>query len=160
MKVSIKINSVKTNTYKVRAKTYDEARDVLANRDASGCYEANPTYSYGYDKSGEVDAITIVSKPAITMPSWSEASKLKGEEKKNWTAMIKALHAHEHEHAAIFERDARAFKAEREKAGGFPKGDIGKVMEAFFADSQKNQDAFDKKTDHGAKKGVALPPVS
>lgn len=159
MKVTIKIERVKKIPYQVKAKSYDEVRSFFDRRGSAACYEANPTYKFSFDKDQKINSITIVSKPTIAWPKWPYSSKLKGEEKKNWDAMIKALAKHEDGHVAIFEADAKAFKAEREKMGGFPKGDIGKVMTAFFTKCQKNQNMYDAKTDHGGKEGVKLPPV-
>lgn len=160
MKVTIKIERVKEVPFQVRAKTYDEAQAFFDRRGSAACYEANPSYKFGFDDAKNVDSIAIVSKPTIAFPNWSLASKLKGQEKKNWDAMIKALRKHEDGHVAIFDADARAFKAAREKEGGFPKKEIDKVMAEFFGDSQKNQDKYDTRTGHGAKEGVELPPAN
>jgi len=158
MKVTVKIDKVKEVPFKVVAKTYEEAATFLEKRGSAACYEANPTYKFKHS-DGEITEITVHSKPTIAFPKWAQASKLKGEEKKHWDAMIKALHTHEDGHVKIFDTDAKAFKKEQEKAGGFPKGDIGRVMNEFFAACQKNQDAYDKRTNHGIKQGVVLPAL-
>lgn len=157
MQVKIKIEKVKKNKFTVKAKTYDEARDFLINRGSAACYMANPTYNYAKNKDGQVTSITIISKPAFEWPDWPGASKLKGDEKKHWDKMIKALGTHENGHVKIFETDAKAFKKSREKDGDFPVDDVKGVMFDFFSESQKHQDAYDKKTKHGQTQGVVLP---
>ena len=157
MKVVLKIPSPGTAAYKVKGKDYSEAANYLINKPYSACYEANPAYSHKFNDAGNTHQITITAKPTITMPQWAGAVKLKGDEKKWWGSMMRALAKHEAKHHKIFETDARAFKKAAEAAGDFPKAETAGKMAAFFVGSQSNQDKYDKRTSHGEKEGVSLP---
>ncbi len=157
MKVNLKIPSPKTVNYTVNGKDYTEAANYLLNKPFAACYNANPTYSHKFNNNGNTHEITITAKPTITFPKWNGASKLKGDEKKYWTSMIRALAKHEAHHHKIFETDAKKFKKDTEAAGDFPKGETAGKMSTFFSDSQTNQDKYDTRTSHGEKEGVTLP---
>lgn len=157
MKVNLKIASPKTKPYKVKGKDYTEAANFLINKPFSACYEANPSYKHKFNNEGQTNEITLTAKPTITMPQWPGASKLKGDEKKWWAAMMKALAKHEDGHHKIFDKDAKKFKKDTEAAGDFPKGETAGKMTTFFTSSQGNQNTYDSKTNHGEKEGVTLP---
>lgn len=157
MKVILKIASPKTINYKVKGKDYTEAAIFLLDKPFSACYEANPTFAFKKDKSGNTSQITITAKPTITMPQWAGASKLKGDEKKWWNSMLKALAKHEDGHHKIFADDTKKFQKATEADGDFPHKDTAGKMKTFFTESQGNQDKYDKSTRHGEKDGVTLP---
>ncbi|MEW9920886.1 DUF922 domain-containing protein [Marimonas sp. MJW-29] len=157
MKVTLRIPSPREIPYAVKGKTYDEARDFLLSKPFAACYKANPDYTEKHDNDGNTYEIIVTAKPTITIPTWNGASKLKGDEKKHWTAMLAALRKHEAKHHKIFEDDAKAFKKSMVKEDPFPKEDVGGKMYDLFSASQDKQDAYDKKTNHGEKEGVVLP---
>lgn len=156
MKVTLSIKTPKTTNYAVKGKDYTEAAEYLLSKPFSACYDAHPDYDYDFD-GDKVTSITVKAVPTITMPNWSGASKLKDDEKKWWNAMMKALDKHEKNHHDKWVKSAEDFKKAREKAGDFPKKDIAKTMNAFFAEAQKVQDKYDSQTNHGEKEGVTLP---
>jgi len=157
MKVNLKIPAPKTVPYTVKAKDYTEAANFLLDKPIAACYMPNPNYKFKKNDDGDTCEITITAKPTITIPKWSGASKLKGDEKKWWFSMLKALAKHEAKHHKIFEADAKKFKKENESAGDFPEGDTAGILFDFFTDSQTNQDKFDKSSKNGAREGVTLP---
>lgn len=156
MKVNLKIPSPSTVAYKVKGKDYTEAANFLLSKPFTACYKANPNYSHKH-KDGNTHQISITAKPTITMPQWPGANKLKGDEKKCWNSMMRALAKHEAHHHKIFETDAKKFKKNTEAAGDFPKGEMASKMTEFFTASQTNQDKYDTSTKHGEKEGVKLP---
>lgn len=160
MKVNLKIGKPKTINYTIKAKSYNDAHDELDKRTEWGEYKSNLKYAFQDMKDGTVTQITFTAKPTIEMPKWANASKLKGQEKKNWDAMIKALKRHEMGHHEIVLTDTKAFKKKREKLGNFPKSDFNKVITEFATAAKDNQVNYDRKNDHGAKEGVGLPPVT
>ena len=147
MKVVLKIASPSTSAYRVKGKDLKEAAEYM---------RSNPNFSYKH-KDGNTNQITITAKPTIAMPQWPGASKLKGNDKKAWNSMMRALAKHEAHHHKIFETDAKKFKKETEAAGDIPKGETAGKMTAFFTASQTNQDKYDTRTNHGEKEGVKLP---
>jgi len=157
MKVNLNIARPKKNPYKVKGKDYTEAAKFLLSKPFAACYEPHPTYKQKFDDNGNANDISVTAKPTITIPEWSGAGKLKGDEKKWWTSMIKALTKHEANHHKIFEDEIKKFKKTTEAAGDFPKSETAGKMNALFTDIQKKQDSYDKKTSHGEKEGVTLP---
>lgn len=157
MKVNLKISSPGTKPYKVKGKDYTEAANYLLSKPFAACYNANPDYSHKFNDDGNTHQITITARPTITIPQWAGASKLKGDEKKWWTSMMRALAKHEAKHHKIFETDAKKFKKATEAGGDFPKGETAGKMLALFTASQANQDKYDTSTRHGESEGVKLP---
>jgi predicted secreted Zn-dependent protease len=157
MKVKLNIpKSPKEVPYAVKGKTIADAAEFIRKRDTAACYTPNPNYSFGFD-GDQCNALTITAAPTVKMPNWAGASKLKGQEKKDWDSMIAALKKHEATHHTKWEKAAKDFKKAREKEGDFPKSDVASVMSAFFTKAQKVMDSYDSKTNHGIKEGVTLP---
>ncbi len=157
MKVLLKIAKPSKAAFVIKAKDYTEAANILASGPFAACYEANPTYPHKFNDEGQINEITIQAKPVITMPKWSGASKLKGDEKKHWEAMIKALAKHEAKHHAKWLADAKAFKKKAEAEGDFPKKEIHDRMRDFFTQAQATQTKYDSDSKNGQKEGVVLP---
>ena len=157
MKVNLKIPAPSTVAYKVKGKDLAEAANFMRSKPFAACYKANPKPSHKFNDDGMTHEISIAAKPTITMPQWAEARKLKGDDKKSWNSMLRALAKHEAHHHKIFETDAKKFKKDTEAVGDFPKGETAGKMTAFFTASQKNQDSYDARTNHGEKEGVKLP---
>ena len=157
MKVTLKIPSPKEIPYPVKGKTYDEARDFLLSKPFAACYKANPSHTEKHDNDGNTYEIIISAKPTVTIPKWNGESKLKGDEKKNWVAMMTALRKHEAKHHKIFEDEAKTFKKAMAREDPFPKEEVDGRMYDFYSAGQDKQDAYDSKTNHGEKEGVVLP---
>lgn len=161
MRVDLRIGNPKPGKpIKAKGKTYDEVAAFLENLSYIGCYDTNASYNYAKDDNLIVTSVTIIARPTIAMITWSGSSKLKGQEKKNWDAMIRALARHEAEHHKIFTNDAKAFKRNQNRVNDLHEDDLPEKMQTFFAESQKRQDAFDTRTGNGSKTGVVLPPVN
>ncbi len=155
MKVILKISKPGSKNWTVKGKDLEEVVKNLDGNKWWGKYDCPYTYKTSI-KDGKVEAIQIDSKPVITMPKWAGLSKATKEEKKSWDVMIKALFKHENEHHTVFLKTIEAWKKKVEAGGNLDKKAMATAWKAFEKVSKKQQEDFDKKTDHGAKKGVVL----
>lgn len=156
MNVTLNIANPKPADYKVKGKDITEAAAFMRSSPYAACYKANPTFDFDWDDV-TCTGLVITAAPTIAMPKWPGASKLKGQEKKDWQKMMTALKKHEDSHHKKWKKAAEDFKKAREKAGDFPKKDVAKTMKAFFTKAQGVMDKYDGSTNHGESEGVTLP---
>lgn len=162
MDMNGKVEKPKIKYYQVKAKDYDGARAFFDKRTADGCFTA--IFDYQEEASsamakGKYDGITFIAKSEIVLPQWRGASKLTGQEAKNWRSLIAALKKHEIAHFEMFKLDIIEMVRELEKVSEMTKPEIKKAMDKFLKAAQGNQNKFDKARKHGAKDGVCLPPI-
>ncbi len=155
MKVICKIAKPGRTTWSVKGKNLEEVFKNLNAHRWWGQYKSGESIKWTL-KDGKVDAVQVLVKPLISMPKWSGLSKATKEEKKSWDLMSKALLKHENEHHKVFLKVLEAWVKKLETLTALDKKALEKAWKAFGKEAQKQQDVFDKKTDHGAKKGVVL----
>jgi len=155
MKVIRKIAKPGSASWTVKGKDIEEVFKNLNAHGWWGQYKSGESIKWSV-KDGKVEAIQILTKPIITMPKWANLSKATKEEKKSWDVMSKALLKHEIEHHKLFLTALEEWAKKMETLKDLDKKGLEKAWKAFSKESQKRQEAFDKKTDHGAKKGVIL----
>ncbi|HEU0221346.1 MAG TPA: DUF922 domain-containing protein [Paracoccaceae bacterium] len=155
MKVTLSIPRPSNKSYTVSGKSIREVFDALQKHGWWGRYRSNEGMSYS-GKSSTVDTIKVSASPVIFMPSWTGYSKASKAEQQSWDKMYKALKKHEENHHEIFLSSADDWKKEMEKNGNLSEKDTKAAWSDFTKATQKKQDAYDTKTDHGQKEGVIL----
>ena len=136
--------------------TLDDVADAMDKNKFWGRYVSNIQIDYNLNENGVVDEVTISGKPEIIMPIWKGWSKADRESQKAWDIMWIRLKRHEENHYKKSLDELKKFEKMVKKAGAYSEEIFNKKMDTFFADHQKAQDAYDKKTDHGVKEGVVL----
>ncbi len=157
-KLNITVNKPKLSTFKVAGKTLTDAKKILDARGEWGLYDATQNFksSAQADANGDIVSVTMELNPVIEMPSWSGYSAATKAQKASWDTMYKALLAHENEHHDIQLRCVEGLKKELRAAKKLDESTLNEIIAKSQEDSQKMQDAFDSRTAHGAKTGVAL----
>jgi predicted secreted Zn-dependent protease len=154
MKVTLGYGSPSNATWKVKGSDAETLFKNLNKHKWWGRYRSNSKGTWT-GKGAKISSVKIAGKPVITMPVWTEYSKVKAGQK-SWDKMWAALKKHEDEHHVIFDTAAQDFKKMLEKGGDLDPKDMQKAWDKFVKDTQKKQDAFDSKTGHGSKTGVVL----
>ena len=158
IQLNITVNNPRVSTFTLGGKTLKEAQKNLDARDEWGLYDAtqNGQSSAKTDADGHVVSVTMVLNPRIEMPSWSGYRAANKEQKASWDAMYKALLAHEKKHHAIQLDCVEDLKKAIKAAAPLDGPALTKLIEQSRQDCQKNQDAYDSRSGHGAKEGVVL----
>jgi len=158
IKQNITVNNPRVSTFNVGGKTLSEAKKNLDARDEWGLYDAtqNVQSSAKTDAEGNVISVTMVLNPIIQMPSWSGYRSASKEQKASWDTMYKALLAHERKHHDIQVDCAEDLKKAIKAAKQLDGDALNKLIEQSRQACQKQQDAYDSRSGHGAKEGVVL----
>jgi predicted secreted Zn-dependent protease len=158
IKLNITVNNPRVSTFNVGGKTLSEAKKNLDARDEWGLYDAtqNMQSSAKTDSDGNVVSITMVLNPIIQMPSWSGYRSGSKEQKASWDTMYKALLAHEKKHHDIQVDCAEDLKKAIKDAKQLDGDALNKLIEQSRQACQKQQDAYDSRSGHGAREGVVL----
>ena len=158
IKVTIKVNKPKVSSFRVAGKTLREVQKALDARTEWGLYDATQNVKSGaqLDKDGIATSVTMELNPEIELPTWGGYSGATKEQKASWDRMAKALAAHEDKHHALQLRLVEDFKKKLATAGTLDGPALKKLIKKFGVEAQKAQDAYDDRSGHGAKEGVAL----
>lgn len=148
-------------TYDVDGACLDEVLSELERRSEWATFRWFIGHRANWTGS-EANVVEVVLEPSyrITMPNWTASARSKGVCIANWERAMRALRKHEEGHRDLFfEQVKSAASALRAK----PRLSTSKVAE--WVDDLKRtidreQAAYDKKTDHGRASGVTLdvPP--
>lgn len=158
IKLNIVVNKPRTTTFRVAGKTLAEVKRNLDARDEWGLYDAtqNLKSSAQVDGDGNIVSVSMTLNPVIEMPAWAGYSAATKEQKASWDAMCKALLAHENQHHAIQLEGVEDLKKAIKSAAKLDAETLDGLIEKAREDCQKQQDAYDSRTGHGAKQGVVL----
>jgi predicted secreted Zn-dependent protease len=157
VKVDVSWGTRKTNlTYNVNGVDLEAALNFLKPREEWGAFVGGcPFKSKGNTKTG-VTSLSLQPTYSITMPSWPAYSKQPQECKDAWDAMFRALREHEDGHRDLFEAWVKNLATQIEELEAATHSEINERIRSAAADMQKQSDAYDKTTDHGASRGVEL----
>ncbi|RMF39363.1 MAG: DUF922 domain-containing protein [Alphaproteobacteria bacterium] len=155
MKVAETIPKPAMKTFTVKGKTIVEVFNALEKHKWWGRYRSNE--SARWTGSGKMmNRISVTAKPVIYLPVWANYKSVNKPSQKSWDKMLKALKKHEEHHHTIFTEEVAAWKKEMEADGDQSKSDVEAAWKAFKKNTQKAQDDYDKRTNHGEKEGVVL----
>lgn len=155
MKVTLTVPKPSNKTWTVKGKDLSAVFDNLNKNKFWGRYRSNHATSFS-GKGDKIDSVKVSASPVVLMPSWAGYGKATKDEKKSWDTMWKALKKHEDNHHVIFSDAADEWKKDIEKGGELSKKDFDQAWKDFNTETQKKQDKYDDRTDHGAKEGVIL----
>jgi len=114
-------------------------------------------YKYRYETetiNGKTTKVYVTLELTIRLPRWQRGwGKASDATKAEWTNMLKALEAHEEEHAEIARQWAPKIQ---EGLLGLPKKRADKKFEQLKKQVEKETEKFDKRTKHGQNEGVNL----
>ena len=158
--------------YTVTGDTESEVRRSLDQSPLSpdgrrriGYTQADIHWQYQFRESGgkcRVVSVAVTLTTKTTLPLWAAPPGASRALRERWTAFIDALTAHEQGHSDIGLAAAKRIEDALWRAP-VPKtckgydDQLGKIANTLFDAAIKEQEAFDERTDHGARDGVKFP---
>jgi hypothetical protein len=151
MKVDVNRSKRRTQ-YRLKAKTIKKALAELngrANADwatFAGTLKGEVSFSKA---TGQALSVQLEVSYEINMPSWPAYPRQSTQVKTSWDNMYKALEKHEEGHLALFQKDAGMLRKKLEGLGAKQARDVKKIIDDANTEAQKQQDAYDDRTNHG-----------
>ena len=154
------------STYPVIGGRADELLDSMRRNGPKGYWgftRADYRWRFQFAASAgtcRATSVTITETIEVTLPDWTNESAGPACLRANWRRMVEALRAHEMQHVAMW-RPARA-RIEAAIRATAPSSCTGFAEQAnaaarrVIAEVQAENDAFDRKSDHGRREGVKL----
>jgi predicted secreted Zn-dependent protease len=161
-----------TQTYAVVGATEGEVRASLDQAPLSpdgrrrvGYTEADIEWKYGFRESGgkcRVTSVTVTLNAKVTLPAWQPPYGASRGLRDRWEAFLAALARHEQSHVDIGYAAAKRIEDALWRAPmprtcrGYDDA-LGRMANEIFDAAEREQEAYDQRTDHGAAEGVRFP---
>ncbi|WP_158623142.1 DUF922 domain-containing protein [Pseudorhodobacter sp. E13] len=152
MEVRLSLSPPRRTTYRVSDPTLIGVHRLLDARPEwrrySGTLQCRPAAA----------RITVSLRPLIELPEWPEYRAASSADQRIWDQMIRALSQHEDNHHAISLRLINDFKADVERATTpMDRRTMRRRCVQLTRDHVAEQQAYDRRSAHGANEGVSLP---
>lgn len=148
----VKVNH---STFTVKGNDIKSVVKSLNARGEWGKFKGNIKYKY-WDDKGKVTKVRLIPSYKVMMPSWPKYRNQSQAVKDNWDSMYKALLKHENKHKDIFTNGLNKLKTDIEELSEITVNNLKSMLNTDISAIQKKHDAFDKKTEYGAARGVEL----
>jgi len=144
--------TVTTQTFDIEADDLTGAAAALQSLDEWGKTRWNVTYDYDAT-DGVATSVAVTARITVELPRWTTLSKQPRRVQAEWNRMLTALRRHENEHVRIARERIQQLAGEM---SGKPESDLPDIHARCLQELDTLSDAFDQRTDHGAKEGVTL----
>lgn len=155
LKFNSKLAKPKLEKKQIKGTTLEDVQKVLNKSDHWGKYDYAIEWTYK-SLDGKVTEVSVTCNPKIIMPIWAGWNKADKESQKKWDIMWVKLKRHEEQHHGVTEKMIKELNKQLSKDKKLDEKNLPSKMDKFLLNVQKEQDAYDKKTDHGKKEGVKL----
>ena len=116
-----------------------------------------------YDTGGEcrMTSVGVDVRVVISMPDWKDRDQAPPDLVRQWDTFYEALLRHEKGHARITRQQANRVRQQMSRLGARPRcstlsAEANEVGNQILKKSQRLQDEYDRRTDHGKKEGATL----
>ncbi|MDR6265415.1 MULTISPECIES: DUF922 domain-containing protein [Rhodobacterales] len=155
LKFNSKLAKPKLEKKQIKGATLEDVKKLLNKADHWGKYDYAIEWTYKA-MDGKVTEVSVTCNPKITMPIWAGWNKADKESQKKWDIMWVKLKRHEEKHHDVTEKMIKELSKQLSKDKKLDEKNLPAKMDKFLSDVQKEQKAYDKKSDHGKKEGVKL----
>ncbi|PCJ05722.1 MAG: hypothetical protein COB16_14810 [Rhodobacteraceae bacterium] len=153
--VKTKIPKPSKKSFSVSGIDMETLESALDKKTSWGSYTAAPVFSAKFDKSKKVTEITVVLKPVVNLPKWTDYAKSTKNRQAEWDRMLKALETYLSSlHALMLEAVAKFAAAIKDK--DLDKAGLAAETKAAKAAIAKAVADHASKTSNGNTVGVSL----
>ena len=156
MKVRVAWGKRRKSKYRVNAPNLAAVEKALKSRTEAGEFAYSLKWKATHDAKGYVTSIVVEPSWKILMPVWPEYRTQPQRCKDEWDSMWRALERHEDGHRRIYREAVVQLTKQLEKLPRTRKEDLSTLVNQRIKELKEAQAKYDKKTEHGAARGVQL----